>query len=102
MVLVDGSYSHHTLTVATMGPKKEVRQIGYLKPGMVFAQLNASYVSKNRIFDTSYALFWAKVILQLNAFFLHPKISFFFFFFCQRPLEPGRNQDILFHGYPLG
>jgi len=58
VVLVDGSYSHHTLTVATVGPKKEVGQHWLFKPGMVFAQLNASYVSKNRIFDTSYALIW--------------------------------------------
>jgi hypothetical protein len=51
-----------------------------IKPGMVFAQFNANYVPKNRIFDTSYAYDLGKYIKFFPKFhFFIPNYSFFFF-----------------------
>jgi hypothetical protein len=72
-----------------------------IKPGMVFAQFNANYVPKNRIFDTSYAYDlgkYFKIFSKISLFY--PKL--FIFFFYQSPLEPGRNQDILSMTAPQG
>jgi hypothetical protein len=63
-----------------MGPKKEVGHLA-IKPGMVFAQFNANYVSKNRIFDTSYAYDlgkYFKIFSKISLFY--PKLFIFFFF----------------------